>query len=381
MIGLYIHIPFCRSKCSYCAFHSLVASEQEQADYIELLLQEMALREGSSLSTIYIGGGTPSVLSPHLLTRLLDGISYYFDNSALQEFTVEVNPESLTLTKANILMKGGVTRISMGLQDTDNKVLKAIGRQSTSEDFIRAYDELVLAGFTNISVDLMTGLPHQTLQHLSDSFSVISTRPNIRHVSVYGLTIEEDTLFERRRPWLMRVLPDEDTEREMFHWIDQKLIQGGWARYEISNYAKKGFESIHNSSYWAGKDYIGLGLSAVSTEHNIRYENERNLSDYRAQLNNKQLPRKVVEILDEKEKISERIILSLRCREGVNLLLLAREYHIDFYRMYAPAIRAIQNIEKQSGISLIEMNDCYMRLTTEGFDFYNIVAQHFLNYE
>ena len=299
-IGLYIHIPFCKSKCYYCDFISFANKGKMQNEYIEAVIKEIKHFDLSKyiINTVYIGGGTPSILDSKGITRIMneiknvrsnisdkgneeitEGNDRLNTNYSSTEFTIEVNPGTVDRQKLIDYKEAGINRLSIGLQSTDDKLLKEIGRIHKYQDFLKVYNTAREVGFNNINVDLMLGLPNQTMETLEDSVrKVIELNPE--HISIYSLILEEGTkLFDLVNNGKLE-LPSEELERRMYWKVKEMLEGSGYIHYEISNFAKKGFESRHNSDCWKQKEYIGIGLAAHSYLNDVRYSNTENIEEY-----------------------------------------------------------------------------------------------------
>ena len=281
--GLYIHIPFCRQKCFYCDFPSFAGRERYEADYTDALCRELAVQgvlyreKWGSPRTIYMGGGTPSLLPTGLLAKILQVIADVFGDAAEWEFTVECNPGTVDAAKLRALRAGGVNRLSFGVQTFDDTLLKKIGRIHTGAQAREAMALARAAGFQNVSMDLIYGLPGESLAELErDLEAMVALEPE--HISIYGLQLEEGTAFAKMQEMGRLALPDEDTVERMYDTMTSFLPAHGYARYEISNFAKPGFESRHNLSYWQDVPYLGVGAAAHSYLEGQRYENVREIS-------------------------------------------------------------------------------------------------------
>jgi len=322
---IYVHIPFCARICPYCAFYKDLLDRSQTQRFCEAVLCE--LRERTSVfgvvpKTIYLGGGTPTALSTSQLEFLLGGFHERFDLSAVAEWTVEANPGSVSARKAALLCKLGVNRISLGVQSWDNTLLKILGREHNAEQAEQSFHILREAGCSNINVDLMFGLPGQTVQQWQKTLEkTVSLRPD--HISAYCLTYEEDTEFlVRQSRGELKANPDSDAD--FFEMAMSILEEAGYEHYEISNYARPGFSSVHNRAYWTGEDYLGVGPSAFST---VRMRRWQNLADYRAYADRTllgQSPIAATEHLTTEMKRAERIALSLRTRDGISAMELQR---------------------------------------------------------
>ena len=323
---IYVHIPFCARICPYCAFYKDLLDRSQTSRFCEALLRELELHESyrrtgdrRSLlrpSTIYFGGGTPTALNIAQLELLLRGFHERLELSQLVEWTIEANPGSVSARKAALLKKFGVNRISLGAQSWDDELLRLLGREHNAQQAEESFRILRDAGFTNVNVDLMFGLPGQTVDQWRATLEkTIALEPE--HVSTYCLTYEEDTEFFLRHA-RGEFRQDADADAEFFEMTMAILEDAGYRHYEISNYARPGFESVHNRAYWLGKDYLGIGPSAVST---IGMQRWQNVCDYRAYIDRAlagQSPRQSSENLTDQMKRTERIALSLRTRDGVS---------------------------------------------------------------
>lgn len=312
--GLYIHIPFCRQKCNYCDFASFAGLEDLIPAYLAALRLDAANAPAKQVETLYVGGGTPSLLSAAQLAQLCTLLQKEFGPiSALPESTCEANPESLTPEKLTVLKNFGFTRLSLGLQSLDDKELKLLGRVHTRVDFLRAYQAARAAGFDNINIDLIAGLPGQTLeQFLANLQGVIALKPE--HLSVYGLQIEEGTPFFERG-----IVCDQLLMRRMLEETHRQLIQAGFEHYEISNFALPGRQARHNTSYWRDGEYIGLGSEAASYWKGERRQNVSSVQEYIRRMQAGESPVCYAEHLTGKEKLGEQVMLGLRLLDGVEL--------------------------------------------------------------
>lgn len=320
---LYVHIPFCARICPYCAFYKDLLDGKETKRFCQALLRELNLQaEVLSIqpSTIYFGGGTPTALTTDQLDFLLNGFRDVLDLSKLREWTVEANPGSVSARKAAILRSGGINRVSLGVQSWEDDLLKVLGREHDAAQAEKSFHLLRQAGFDNINLDLMFGLPGQTTAQWQATLErTASLGPE--HISTYCLTYEEDTVFFSKF-MTGEFRADEDLEAALFDLTRSYLQEQGYEQYEISNYAQPGFESVHNRAYWSGEDYLGIGPSAFST---VRWERRQNLCDYRsysARVLGGDSALLSVEPLSPAMKKTERIALLLRTRTGVSADLL-----------------------------------------------------------
>ncbi len=277
-LGIYVHIPFCKSKCYYCDFISFTNQCDQIEPYIQKVLQEMQQYDISNynVTTIYIGGGTPSCIDEKYIKQLLEALNRKLVDNETKfeeiEITIEINPGTITKKKLEQYKKSGVNRISIGLQSTNDILLKQIGRIHTYQEFLDAYQLIQAAGFENINIDFMIGLPNQTIQDIKQTLAEIQ-RLNPNHVSVYSLIVEEGTKIEQLITNGKLQLPDEELERQMYWYVKNTLELNGYKHYEISNFAREGKESRHNLNCWEQMEYIGLGVAAHSYLKGVRYSN------------------------------------------------------------------------------------------------------------
>lgn len=374
-LGIYIHIPFCKSKCSYCDFISFANKEEIVEEYIKSLEKEIENTNENDyeINTIYIGGGTPSFIDSKYIIEILETINNVFKVKQNTEITIEVNPGTVNEEKLKDYIDAGINRISIGLQSTNNKILKQIGRIHTYEEFLITYNLARKVGFENINIDLMLALPNQTLEDLNTSVeNVISLKPE--HISVYSLILEEETAMKKLVDENKIKLPSEDLERKMYWDIKKKLEQNGYIHYEISNFSKKGFESKHNLNCWKQKEYIGFGLAAHSYINNKRYCNTNNIKDYisNIQSSNFQKNIEICEIQNEENKKKEYMLLALRKLDGVNIQEFKNKFVDNPIYLYR---KELEKLVKQE---LIEIDLNNIKLTKKGLDLANLVWEEFV---
>lgn len=321
MTGLYIHIPFCKQKCNYCDFASFAGRENFIDDYLSALSKEAACVQRKSFDTLYVGGGTPSLLTCAQLEKLCTLIEKIFSSvSSFTESTFEANPESLTKEKISLLHAAGFNRLSVGLQSFNDDELKMLGRVHTSSDFLRAWENLRACGVQNINVDLIAGLPGQTLEKFLHSLEkVILLSPE--HISVYGLQIEEGTPFFERG-----IVCDQLLMRKMLEETRARLKNAGYHHYEISNFARPGLESKHNLNYWQYGEYVGLGSAAASFAGGVRRQNVAGIQDYIRRINTQQSAVGFSEQLDGKALEGEKLMVGLRQLDGVEITPIQQEF-------------------------------------------------------
>ena len=323
---VYVHIPFCARICPYCAFYKELADPRQTDRFCEAMAAEIvSLAKAFTVvpETIFFGGGTPTALANRQLDILFRAFRDEFDLSNLREWTIEANPGSVSARKADLLREAGVTRISLGVQSWDNDLLHLLGREHTAEQAEISFQLLRAAGFKNISIDLMFGLPNQTLEQWTETLQrTIDLGPE--HISAYCLTYEEDTEFFLRHS-RGELRSDNDSDAEFFESAMSRLESAGYHHYEISNYARPGFDSLHNRAYWKGADYLGIGPSAFSTVDMSRWQNVCDYRTYADRIMSGQSPVQTREELTPAMKRSEHIALALRTDTGVSKMVVARD--------------------------------------------------------
>lgn len=330
---LYLHVPFCNHICSYCDFCHLIYNEKIAKKWLQRLAKEIATLKNLDLETIYIGGGTPSCLSVCELVNLFELLKPL--NKHVIEYTVEINPESLDEEKVLIFKKYGVNRASIGLQTSNESLLKLLNRKHNFFDVLRSVELLKKYGINNISIDVMYSLPKQSIDDLKKTLDdVLSLK--ITHVSLYSLTIEENTLFKHKgfKPL------DDEIEADMYEYIVKKLTENNFHQYEVANFSLKNFESKHNMGYWLYEDFIGLSLGASSKIGNVRYDNTRSINEYFIQEDIK----KEILNLDKKDMMFENIMMNLRLSKGMNILDFNKKYQVDFLSYYSKEIEKVKNL-------------------------------------
>lgn len=334
-LSIYVHIPFCNSKCDYCSFVSMVASDEDKKRYFVSLLNEIKIqskkyRDFYSVSSIYIGGGTPSCLDHFYIRDLLSCIYKNFAVKNSAEITIEINPNSVDKNKIREYILSGVNRFSVGLQSSSAKVLKAMGRTHNVFDYQKAIEAIREFGVKNISTDIIVGYPGQKLSDVKESISYL-IKLNIPHISAYMLQVEEGTKLKKLVEGGSLGVPDEDVVVDMYETICDTLKKSGYERYELSNFAKPTFESYHNKIYWKRKDYLGLGLAAHSYIDGTRFANTENITEYVTTIEAKnEVPTKYSKTLTLEEKKEEAIMLSLRTNTGLDLEAYKAEFDENF---------------------------------------------------
>lgn len=375
--GLYIHIPFCRQKCFYCDFPSFAGRERYEADYTDALCRELAVQgvlyreKWGSPRTIYMGGGTPSLLPIGLLAKILQAIADVFGDAADREFTVECNPGTVDAAKLRALRAGGVNRLSFGVQTFDDTLLKKIGRIHTGVQAREAMALARTAGFQNVSMDLIYGLPGESLAELErDLEAMVALEPE--HISIYGLQLEEGTAFAKMQEMGRLMLPDDDTVERMYDTMTAFLPAHGYARYEISNFAKPGFESRHNLSYWQDVPYLGVGAAAHSYLEGQRYENVREIPAYIEGIRTGKGVRRQEETMTREIAMEEFAFLALRTARGIDRARFERRFGVPLEAVYAGAIAKL----KRQG--LLEADEAGVHLTPLGMKYGNMAFEEFL---
>lgn len=393
-LSLYIHIPFCIQKCLYCDFLSFPAGEEKREAYLQALLQEIRTEAENyadyRADTVFLGGGTPSLLSGEQLKELMETLRKEFAFTKSPEITMEVNPGTITEEKLSAYYAAGINRLSIGTQSVHDKELKNLGRIHRAEDFYKTFETARKTGFTNLNVDVMAALPGQSAADYSDTLrAVADLKPE--HISAYSLIIEEGTPFfemygeaANRKPAVP--LPSEEEERAMYEETERFLQTRGFHRYEISNYAKDGKECRHNMAYWKRYDYAGFGLGAASMVDNVRWKNIADLEEYSERIRKRQetetsdrqtaaeLPgvKEEMQPLTIQEQMEEFMFLGLRLNEGVK--------RADFHRYFGKKIEEVYGdvIGKLCGQGLLEEGE-FIRLTPYGRDISNYVMAEFIN--
>lgn len=336
-IQLYLHIPFCIRKCGYCDFLSGPADETAQRAYTEALLREIRVlgqRTEAAVSTIFIGGGTPSVLCADWMEEILDQLRASFRLLPEAEISMEANPGTVTPEKLKAYLRGGVNRISFGCQSADNEELRLLGRIHSWEEFLESFSMAREAGFANINVDLMSGLPGQTAASWERTLRRTAAL-GPEHISAYSLIIEEGTPFAQKP----LPLPDEEEERLMYERTGQILKEYGMEQYEISNYARPGYACRHNIGYWTGKEYLGMGLGSSSLMEGERFSNTSDMKEYLEDSGHPGRLRRDRQKLSEKDRMEEFMFLGLRMTAGISEKGFLDTFGREIHAVYGPVIR------------------------------------------
>lgn len=374
-IGLYIHIPFCIKKCNYCDFVSYNKNGQMIDLYTEALIKEMGMYRTSlhdyKVKTIFIGGGTPSILDIKKMDEIIKHIYKNFNMQKDIEFSMESNPGTLTKEKLKYYNSVGINRLSIGLQSFNDEILKFIGRIHSKEDFIENYYSAREAGFKNINIDLMYGLPNQDLEDWESTLNqAVELQPE--HVSAYSLKIEEGTAFHKLFDEGKLSLPDDEGDRAMYHLGINMLNKSGIKQYEISNFSKEEYECMHNLIYWNNEEYLGLGVSAHSYLNKNRFSNSANINEYINSINNKKLPVVTEEKKDRKDEITETIFLGLRLNNGLDLEKFKHRFKLSIFELYG------EKIDRLIELGLLTVEENHIKLTSYGMDVSNQVFVEFI---
>lgn len=385
-VGIYVHIPFCKHKCYYCDFISFADKNSLIEEYIKWLKYEIKeVGQGNRLDyenklddlvlvkTIYIGGGTPSFIESKYITEILKTIKENFVVDEDAEITMEMNPGTVDENKLKDYYNCGINRLSIGLQETNNALLKEIGRIHTYEDFENTYSLARNVGFKNINVDLMLGLPNQNILDLENSINkILDLDPE--HISVYSLILEENTVLKNKVDQGILTLPEDEMERKMYYTVKNMLENNGYIHYEISNFAKKGFESKHNLDCWSQKEYMGFGAAAHSYTNNFRFSNIENIEEYINNFKNNKEEDNLIfhEKQNRESKMKEYMMLGLRKIEGVNIQQFKNKF------VENPIFIFRKEIEKLVNEELLEVDGNFIKLTKKGLDLANLVWEEFV---
>lgn len=390
-LELYLHIPFCVRKCAYCDFLSAPADEAARKEYVDALLMEIQGYKETyyvpyRVTTVFIGGGTPSLLTAKQITEIFAALHQSFRLADTAEITIEVNPGTITEEKLRSWKAAGINRLSIGLQSADNEELKMLGRIHTWEEFMETYTLAREKGFENINIDLISAIPGQTEASWENTLTR-AARLDPEHISAYSLIVEEGTPFYERygEPDGQRAvdvidtvnpelpsLPDEDTERAIYEMTAGILLHYGYHRYEFSNYAKKGYECRHNLGYWERKEYLGIGLGASSFVKGSRYHNTEDISSYLKKVQGREEIKEDVEQLSTADEIEEFMFLGLRETKGISISRFEQLYKQSIFDVYGT------ELEKLTEGELLTVDGDHIRLTGRGIDVSNLVFIEFM---
>lgn len=377
MLGLYIHVPFCVQKCNYCDFNSYkIEDKNQKKNYLISIKKEMELYkeefENKEFTSVFLGGGTPSILNPEELTNLMENIYSNFNIKKDAEITMECNPGTLDKVKLKTIKSLGINRLSMGLQVTQNHHLKYIGRIHTYEQFEKNYNDAIEAGINNINVDLMYSLPNQSFDEWKETLNkIINLNPS--HISAYSLILEEGTKFYDMYLNKEFELNDEDIDISIYNYTIDTLDKNGYHQYEISNYAKEGYECKHNIIYWKCDNYVGLGPGASGYINNYRYSNICDIKGYNKYLDGNKKPIEEKNILSKKDEMEEFIFMGLRMNSGINLDEFYEKFNVNFKHKYNNILDKLKNLNL-----IIEQNN-NITLTQRGREISNTVFIEFID--
>ena len=377
-IGIYIHIPFCVQKCYYCDFVSYTNKDCIIPKYVQAVKNEILnfiqKNKDIKISTMYIGGGTPSYIASKYIKEIMDLLNEHKILENTKEITIEVNPKTANIEKLEEYKKMGINRLSIGLQSTENRLLEQIGRIHNYQDFLDTYNMAKKVGFKNINVDLMIGLPNQNLKDVKKSVEEL-IKLNPQHISVYSLIVEENTPIYKILETGKIKLPDEELERNMYWYVKNKLELNGFKHYEISNFAKEGYESKHNMDCWSQKEYIGFGVAAYSYIDNVRFGNIDNIEKFIENcLNNKFEENKIIEEIEDNilNKEKEYMLIGLRKINGISI----QEFKNKFGEN--PIFVFKNELNKLVEEKLIKIDYDKIFLSNKGLDLANIVWEEFV---
>ncbi|MDR0297225.1 MAG: radical SAM family heme chaperone HemW [Streptococcaceae bacterium] len=363
----YVHIPFCSQICYYCDFAKVVVAGQPVDAYLEALIDEWRGYTISNLKTLYIGGGTPTVLSPQQMKKLLSALTEVLSDTADMEITVEANPGDLSDEMISALADSPVNRVSVGVQTFDNRLLKKIGRNQTADEALSALTRLRAAGFENLTVDLIYGLPGQTLDDVIRDVAQFLAL-DLPHIALYGLILEDHTRFMQLERMGKLNLPTDDRAADMYEYIVSQLTAAGYGHYEISNFSKPGFESKHNLTYWDNAEYYGVGAGASGYVNGVRYKNHGPIQHYINSVDK----RVTADTLTEHQKMEEELFLGLRKATGVSVATFDAKFSQSFSAVYGDVV------DKLAKTDLVSYDGQILRLTERGFELGNEVFAEFL---
>lgn len=376
--GVYIHIPFCKQKCFYCDFPSFAGRERFIDSYLAAFGRELELAaekygEQGRLkpATVYVGGGTPSLLALNQMEGLFAAIDKHINLDFVDEFTIEANPGTLTVDKLRLMKAAGVNRLSIGVQSLDDDCLKSIGRIHTAREAVESVRLAQEKGFDNISIDLMYGLPGQDMETLKVSVEKALTL-DVQHISIYGLQLEAGTVFARQQEMGKLQLPDDEQVEMMYDYITEVLPLNGYTRYEISNYALPGFESKHNCLYWQDVSYLGFGAGAHSYWQGSRYENPADIEQYISRISGGEILGYMEEQVGEKEHMEEFCFLGLRMTSGIKKGKFKEVFNKDIHEVFGETIKEMKSKD------LLEETNTSLRLTKLGTKYGNVVFGGFI---
>ncbi|WMJ76683.1 MULTISPECIES: radical SAM family heme chaperone HemW [unclassified Sedimentibacter] len=375
-LGIYIHIPFCRQKCNYCDFYSMKWNDESEKKYIKALTNEIKtqgkeLKDNYIANTIYFGGGTPTIIKHENIKEIIDSICETMEIDKCAEISIEANPNTLTLENLNAYRDMGINRLSIGIQSLNDEILRQIGRIHNSAEALDAIDRALESGFENINADVMFNIPGQNVCDIEETITKIINR-GVKHISFYSLKLEKGTPMYNMEKINKIIMPDEESEREMYYAGRKIMESNNMFQYEISNFSNRGYECRHNLKYWEQEEYVGFGPSAHSFINSIRYSNPPDLKSYCENGLSNNYERIIHEKLSDQDRMFEYIMLRLRLTEGLNLDEFNNKFGISFEKAFKVQIeRMINNL-------LMEYSGRNVRLTEKGMDISNYVIEEFL---
>lgn len=371
--GLYIHIPFCNSICTYCDFYKMIAKDDKKKKYIDYLIKEIEIKKNElvDIDTIFIGGGTPTSLSDELLSKLINTLFKFIDKDSIKEFSIESNPKDLTINKVKLLKELGVNRVSIGVQSFNEEKLKLLGRNHNKIDVLNAISNLKKVGINNINIDLIYGTSYDNEGFIKNELDQFYSL-DIPHLSFYSLILEEKTILYNRYFNDEISLLDEDEESKIYNFLVHDLEKHGYLRYEISNFSKDGFNSLHNLHYWHEDEYASIGAGASAFIFSHRRKTISNLNKYFNGLDEGKVILEEDEEISEDEKMKETFILGLRLTEGISISNFYSRYNID------PLAKFKEEIVKLVCLDLIEVRDNHIRMKKDKFFLSNLAMMEFV---
>ena len=383
-LEIYIHIPFCEKKCNYCDFLSFKAGAEPQARYVSQLIRELTVMSAEcvnySVSSVFVGGGTPSLLNGEQMSDIIAAVRHFYDVSDTAEISIECNPGSIMRHKLSAYREAGINRLSIGLQSADNAELKLLGRIHSFEEFLKTYQAARMERFNNINVDLINCIPMQSMNTWRKTLRTV-TMLKPEHISIYNMIVEPGTPFYEMQQEGVLLMPSEDEQAEIDEFTVSYMKRSGYHRYEFSNWCRPGHECRHNIGYWQGVPYIGFGLGASSYFNGCRWKNTPDIGEYMNlsldkadadAVNALKASRRECKELSRSEKIEEFMYLGLRCTEGVSEMNFNGRFGMRIEDIYGA------QLAKYVGLGLMEHTDGRYRLTEHGIDVSNVVLSDFL---
>lgn len=372
-LGIYIHIPFCKKKCNYCDFYSIKWSDEVENRYINALIKEIKSCNDMNyiVDTIFIGGGTPTIIKPENMGKIINEIKNIFIVDEQSEISMEANPNTLTIENLSIYKKIGINRLSIGVQSLNDEILRKIGRLHNSDEAIEAIERAKSYGYEDLNVDVMFNIPGQTVADIENTIAKIIEH-DVKHISFYSLKLEKGTPMYLMEKDNKIILPEEDIEREMYYAGRSIMEKNGVVQYEISNFAKESFECNHNLKYWNQEEYLGFGPSAHSFLNNKRFSNPSDIKLYCNNAEKNIFNKTIEEVLDENALIFEYIMLKLRLTNGLDIIKFKQKFNIDFNNKYEKQIEYLLNNK------LLEYFENNIKLTKKGMDISNFVFEEFM---